>query len=52
MTTLEDVTRGKLQWSEAAGLKQVVRNIDINEDTKFEYLLPDYDKASIKRVSS
>ena len=51
MTTLEDVTRGKLQWSEAAGLKQVVRNIDINEDTKFEYLLPDYDRASIKRVS-
>ena len=51
MTTLEDVTRGKLQWSEATGLKQVLRNIDINEDTKFEYLLPDYDWISIKRVS-
>ena len=26
LTILEDVTKGKLRWSEASGLKQVVRN--------------------------
>ena len=29
LTTLGEETRGKLRWSEAAGLKQVVRNIEI-----------------------
>ena len=51
LTRLEDVTRGKLRWSEAAGLKQVVRNIDINDETKFKYIILDYDRSPIKGVS-
>ena len=39
---LEDITNGKLRWSEAAGLKQMVRGIDINEETKLQYLFSDY----------
>ena len=51
LTTLGEETRGKLRWSEAAGLKQVVRNIEINEETKFEYILSDYDRLPIHGLS-
>ena len=51
LTTLGKETRGKLRWSEAAGLKQVVRNIEINEETKFEYILSDYDRLPIHGLS-
>ena len=34
LATLDDVTIGVLRWSETAGLKQVVRNIEINNDTR------------------
>ena len=47
---LEDITRGKLRWSEAAGLKQVVRSIDINEETKLRYLFPDYANSTMQRT--
>ena len=40
LTALEDITDGKLRWSEAAGLKQVVRSIDIDEEIKLLYLFP------------
>ena len=30
LAALDDVTDGALRWSETAGLKQVVRNIDID----------------------
>lgn len=39
---LDEVTRGKLRWSETAGLKQVVRTIDIREEDKLSYVLNDY----------
>ncbi len=48
LSVLEDLTDGKLRWSEAAGLKQVVRNIDINEETVLPYIFTDYDRSPIE----
>ena len=46
LTVIEDLTEGKLRWSEAAGLKQVVRTIDIDEATKLQYLFSDYGSST------
>lgn len=51
LTALEDITSGKLRWSEAAGLKQVVRNIDFDEETKLQYLFSDYVSSSVAGTS-
>ena len=51
LTALEDITDGKLRWSEAAGLKQVVRSIDIDEETKLLYLFSDYDSSTVEGTS-
>ena len=48
LTVLEDITDGKLRWSEVAGLKQVVRSIDIDEETKLLYLFSDYDSSTVE----
>ena len=42
LATLDEVTRGKLRWSETAGLKQVVRTIDIGEENPLSYVSSDY----------
>ena len=42
LSRIEDNTKGKLRWSEIAGLKQVVRQIEINEEVKLSYMLTDY----------
>lgn len=42
LAALDDVTDGALQWSETAGLKQVVRNIDINEEAALSWIRSDY----------
>lgn len=47
LTTLAEQTRGKLQWSEAAGLKQVVRNIDLSQDIALSYISSDYNGLSV-----
>lgn len=39
---LDDSTGGKLRWSETAGLKQVVRDPDLNFETAFSYIEADY----------
>ncbi|MDE2914924.1 MAG: DUF4007 family protein [Paracoccaceae bacterium] len=39
---VEDVTNGAMRWSEAAGLKQVVRNTEIDADTALALLAGDY----------
>ena len=45
LVALDEVTDGALQWSETAGLKQVVRNIEIDdEDTRMLWLPRDYDR--------
>ena len=42
LTALGDVTSGALRWSETAGLKQVIRNIEICEQTALSWLPEDY----------
>ena len=42
LAALDEVTRGKLRWSETAGLKQVVRTIDIGEENLLSYVPSDY----------
>jgi hypothetical protein len=39
---LDDATAGKLRWSETAGLKQVVRDPDLNFETTLSYIEADY----------
>lgn len=42
LASLDETTNGALQWSETAGLKQVVRSIDLREYAKTSYLQLDY----------
>ena len=46
LATLDDVTGGALRWSESAGLKQVVRNVDIDGDTALAWVAGDYRKVA------
>jgi hypothetical protein len=42
LSDLDDATDGKLRWSETAGLKQVVRDPDLNFETALSYVDMDY----------
>ena len=42
LAALDEATRGKLRWSETAGLKQVVRTSDIGEENPLSYVSSDY----------
>lgn len=42
LIALDDVTGGALRWSETAGLKQVVRNIEVNEESALSWIRDDY----------
>ncbi len=42
LAALDDVTDGALLWSETAGLKQVVRNIEINAESALSGVRGDY----------
>lgn len=42
LALVDDVTDGALRWSETAGLKQVVRNIELDDATKLLYVPADY----------
>ena len=42
LAALDDVTDGALLWSETAGLKQVVRNIEINAESALSWVRFDY----------
>lgn len=42
LSLLDDVTGGALRWSETAGLKQVVRNIELDEEAKLLFVPADY----------
>ena len=48
LAALDDTTSGKLRWSETAGLKQVVRTVDISEEGRLSYVLNDYRKHGKK----
>lgn len=51
LTALEAITNGKLRWSEAAGLKQVVRSIDTDEEAKLLYLFSDYEGSTAEGIN-
>lgn len=42
LAILDEATNGRIQWSETAGLRQVVRNIDISKGSKLNWLKMDY----------
>lgn len=51
LAALDDATDGALQWSETAGLKQVVRNVDIDSDTRFKWLPMDYGGGARRKAA-
>jgi len=51
LAALDDATGGALRWSETAGLKQVVRNIDIIEDTLLSWVPRDYGTQAGKEAA-
>ena len=51
LAALDDVTRGALRWSETAGLKQVVRNTDINENVALTWVSGDYGALAGKEAA-
>ena len=42
LAVLDDATGGALRWSETAGLKQIVRTIEIGEEKALSWLSGDY----------
>lgn len=51
LAALDKVTRGSLRWSETAGLKQVVRNIEVGVETALPWIRADYHVLAEKRVA-
>ena len=47
LADLDEITAGKLRWSETAGLKQVVRDPDLDFETRLAYVERDY--AGLRR---
>lgn len=48
---LDEVTGGALRWSEAAGLKQVVRNLEFGEKTAISWLPGEYSSRAGRRAA-
>lgn len=46
LDTLDTTTGGALRWSETAGLKQVVRSFDIDNETTLSWIRADYSARS------
>ena len=51
LASLDEVTRGKLRWSETAGLKQVVRTININKESALSYVSSDYREITGRKAA-
>ena len=51
LAALDEVTGGALRWSETAGLKQVVRNIEVNEETALSWIRGDYGVPAAREVA-
>ena len=52
LAALDNVTDGALRWSETAGLKQIVRNIEIDDDgSEFSWLAREYDRIDEREVA-
>jgi len=39
---LDEITNGGLRWSETAGLKQIIRSIELDSESAFSYIYKDY----------
>lgn len=50
LAILDDVTDGALRWSETAGLKQVVRDIDTDDENALSWIRGDYGAFVGKRT--
>ena len=48
---IDEITGGALRWSEAAGLKQVVRNSEIGDDAALALLMKDFDERADREVA-
>lgn len=48
LVNLEEITSGKLRWSETAGLKQVVRKPGVNFEMPLNYIKMDYTGVTCK----
>ena len=46
LATLDDFTRGALRWSETAGLRQVIRQIDIDDKSALSWIRRDYGRLA------
>ena len=51
LATLERATNGDLKWSETAGLKQVERSIEIDQDSALAWIRNDYGPVAAKRAA-
>lgn len=51
LAALDEITGGALRWSETAGLKQVIRNIETNKRTALSWLPRDYDLQAGKQAA-
>ena len=51
LAALGDFTGGALRWSETAGLKQVVRTADVDEDIALSFLASDYGDRTDRKVA-
>ena len=51
LVALDDVTGGALRWSETAGLKQIVRTTDLNENAALTWVPGDYDAPAGKEAA-
>lgn len=51
LASLDDVTAGKLRWSETAGLKQVVRDPDLRFESILSYVDMDYAGATRREAA-
>lgn len=51
LAMLDDVTGGALRWSETAGLKQVVRNVDVADGPDLSWIQHDYGTLTGKEVA-
>ena len=51
LAVLDEVTDGALRWSETAGLKQVVRNIDIDDESTLSWIRSDYGALAVKEAA-
>jgi len=48
---LEDITDGKFRWSETAGLKQVLRSVDLDAVSSLEQIRQDYPRNAMQRAA-